>query len=151
MTLRKKLTVLGFLNAVYMYFTYPLCKVLEVYADFFDGISGAICTIAFILTYGVHIFVNIKAITSFDLSDVNDSFDDLKSLIKGIVIGSISTMVVLLIISIFNTPFKYFYTGIDIPFKLLTSVLHAEYFLVSIVYIVFVYELSKRLYTKKQN
>lgn len=146
MNMYRKLNLLGFINAMYMYITYPWYKALEVYCDFLGDSAGFVCVIAFIIAYAVHITVNIIAVHQIKPLYEKESFKDWISVFKGTVIGSIVTVIILLILSIFKTPYHYFYIGIEIPFKLVTSIFHLEYFVVSVIYTIFVYELSKKIY-----
>lgn len=131
----------GLFNSIWMYLVYPENKMLEVGNDFL-GISF---TIAFLLGCVVKILINVFIYSKAIKYKGEVTIHNWLTLVKGGFVGSLGTMVILLGISMMKTFKEYPYISCEIPFRL-TSVEDLRYFLVVILYVLFLYELSRKIY-----
>lgn len=143
MNSRKKMIFYGFINAVFMYLIYPLNRIFDVITVFL----GAPYIAGYIIIYIVHIIVNVFFVYLLTRKNSEDNLITWIHISIGSVLGSIGTMIIFLMYSdISDNWLKYPYGGAEIPFRLTTVLSHMQYFLIVIIYILFVYELSKKLY-----
>lgn len=137
----KKLFIFGFFNSVWMYLFYPINRLLSLMSDF----VGNLYTLVFLFIGVIHIFINILVYSKFIKNSENDSNLKWITISKGGVIGSVVTMIVLMCVSLTKVYQEYTYIKCPIPFHL-TRVSDLKYFIFVIIYTLFLYELSRKVY-----
>ncbi len=137
----KKLFMFGLFNSVWMYLIYPINRLLGVMSDF----VGSLFTLVFLFIEIIHIICNILLYYKFIKNNEKNLKSEWLIISKGGVIGSIVIMIVLLCISATKTFQNYTYINCPIPFHL-NKVEDLKYFLFVLIYSLFLYELSKKVY-----
>lgn len=139
--MKNKKFIFGMVNSVCLYLIYPLNKLLEVLSSY----VSVIFSLFFFGLWFLHIIINIYIYYKFIKDEMEPLITDWVTIGKGVIIGSLGIIAILLVVSITATFKKYTYLNCEIPFRLI-QVEDLRYFLFVIVYNIFLYELSNKVY-----
>ena len=137
---KSKLIAFGTINACLMYLLYPCFGVLKVLNDFY----GVLFTFVYMIVLIIHIAINVFICFRTYKQD-KQAPSSWRYIIIGVIIGSICTIIALLGISATSEFQRYIYLNSTIPFRI-TYIDDLSYFLFVMVYILFIYEMSNKIY-----
>lgn len=142
---KKRVIVYSIFNMIILYLLYPINQQLMVLNDFF---GDKYSILIYLVIYFIYIFLNVEIYFIFLKNGYLNSLVIWRYICLGSILGSIITLIALVLISTKYEFQSYPYLKYTIPFDI-RELSNLQYLLKNIIYIIFVYELSEKIYKYK--